>query len=78
MLAVRDTGAGIPAEDLPHIFERFYRADVSRSRGTGGFGIGLSIARAIVRAHGGNIRAQSALGKGSVFTVTLPKKMANR
>jgi two-component system phosphate regulon sensor histidine kinase PhoR len=71
-LAVADTGAGIPAEDLPHIFERFYRADPSRARDTGGFGIGLSIVREIVRAHGGKVEADSAPGRGSEFRVLLP------
>jgi two-component system sensor histidine kinase BaeS len=71
-LAVADTGAGIPAEDLPHIFERFYRADPSRARDTGGFGIGLSIVREIVRAHGGQVEADSAPGRGSEFRIILP------
>ncbi len=72
VLTVRDTGVGIPPEDLPYIFERFYRADTSRSRETGGSGIGLTIASAITAAHGGSIRAESKLGSGSVFTVRLP------
>jgi signal transduction histidine kinase len=71
-LAVADTGAGIPAENLPHIFERFYRADPSRARDTGGFGIGLSIVREIVRAHGGKVEAESSPGRGSEFRVFLP------
>jgi signal transduction histidine kinase len=62
---------GIPAEDLPHIFERFYRSDKSRSRDSGGAGIGLSIAAAIVRAHGGTIIAESGAAGGSVFRVRL-------
>lgn len=73
-VSVGDTGSGIPKEDMPHIFERFYRADRSRSRDTGGFGIGLAIAKSIVEAHGGTITAESEEGKGSVFTVSLPKQ----
>ena len=69
-LAVSDTGAGISAGDLPRIFERFYRGD--RSRSEPGTGLGLSLARAIARAHGGDITVESRLGEGSVFTVTLP------
>jgi signal transduction histidine kinase len=68
-IRVSDTGCGIGPEDLPHIFERFYRADPSRSRSTGGSGIGLAITKAIVDAHGGAITAESGPGKGSVFTV---------
>lgn len=71
-IRVSDTGTGISPEDLPHIFERLYRAERSRSRSTGGSGIGLSIARAIVKAHGGEITAESVPGKGSVFTISLP------
>jgi len=71
-IRVADTGIGISAEDLPRVFERFYRADNSRSRDTGGAGIGLSIARAIVEAHGGTIRASSEPGRGSEFVITLP------
>jgi len=71
-VAVTDTGEGIPAEDLPHIFERFYRVDKSRARATGGSGLGLTIAKRLVEAHGGQIKAQSELGKGSRFTFTIP------
>lgn len=71
-IAVADTGVGIAPEDLPHVFERFYRADSSRSRETGGSGLGLTIARRIVEAHGGTIRVASAVGRGSRFTFTLP------
>lgn len=71
-LTIRDTGEGISPEDLPHIFERFYRADPSRSRQTGGSGIGLAIALAIARAHGGTITATSQPGEGSSFTLSLP------
>jgi signal transduction histidine kinase len=69
---VSDTGEGIPAEDLPNIFERFYRVDRSRARATGGSGLGLTIARRLVEAHGGKITVQSELGKGSRFSFTLP------
>jgi signal transduction histidine kinase len=67
-----DHGAGIPAADLPHIFERFYRGDPSRTRTTGGFGLGLAIAKALVEAYGGTITADSAPGKGTRMTVELP------
>jgi len=69
---VEDTGSGIPSEHLPHIFERFYRADPSRSRATGGSGIGLAIAKKLVEAHGGRIWVESRLGKGSSFRFSLP------
>ncbi|ABZ84108.1 signal transduction histidine kinase, putative [Heliomicrobium modesticaldum Ice1] len=69
---VQDTGIGISAEDQQHIFERFYRADKGRSRQAGGVGLGLSIARWIVEAHGGTIRVESAPGKGSSFIVIVP------
>ena len=71
-IGVADTGEGIPAEDLPNIFERFYRVDKSRARATGGSGLGLTIAKRLVEAHGGRIEAQSKLGKGSRFSFTLP------
>ncbi len=72
-LSVSDTGVGIPAEHLPRVFERFYRVDPARSRATGGSGIGLTIAKAIVEAHGGTIRAESeGPGRGARFVVTLP------
>lgn len=72
-IVIRDTGIGIPAEHLPHIFARFYRVDKSRSRARGGSGIGLTIAKHLVEAHGGRIWAESAgTGQGSVFTFTLP------
>jgi len=72
-IRVSDTGIGIAEEDLKNIFERFYRSDKSRSRATGGSGIGLTIARAIVEAHHGSIEVNSEPGKGSEFVVTLPK-----
>ncbi|MGA9350802.1 MAG: ATP-binding protein [Anaerolineae bacterium] len=75
-IGVADTGAGIPPEDLPYVFERFYRVDRSRVRATGGAGLGLTIAKRLVEAHGGTIRVESELGKGSRFTFTLPKKAA--
>jgi signal transduction histidine kinase len=72
--SVTDTGVGIAPEHLPHLFERFYRVDRSRSRALGGSGIGLTIARALVEAMGGQIAAHSAgPGRGSTFTVTLPR-----
>jgi two-component system OmpR family sensor kinase len=69
---VIDDGAGIPAEDVPHLFERFYRADVSRSRASGGSGLGLSIVKSLVEAHGGTINVESELGEGTTFHVSLP------
>jgi len=71
-VCVSDTGEGIPVEDLPNIFERFYRVDRSRARATGGSGLGLTIAKRLVEAHGGQITVQSELGKGSSFSFTLP------
>jgi len=71
-VTVSDTGEGIPAEDLPHIFERFYRVDKSRARATGGSGLGLTIAKRLVEAHGGTIVVKSTLGEGSRFSFTLP------
>lgn len=70
---IRDNGIGIPEEELPYIFERFYRADKSRNRDTGGSGIGLAIVRSIVEAHGGTVEADSRLNQGSNFMITLPK-----
>jgi signal transduction histidine kinase len=71
-ISVKDTGEGIPAKDLPNVFERFYRVDKSRTRATGGAGLGLSIAKSLVEAHGGKIEVQSEEGKGSRFSFTLP------
>ncbi len=72
LFEVRDSGAGIQPKDLPHIFERFYRADQSRSTDSGGIGLGLSIARKIVELHGGRIEVESVPGAGSLFRVVLP------
>jgi signal transduction histidine kinase len=73
-IVVADQGKGIPEEHLEHIFDRFYRVDKARSRETGGYGLGLSIARNIAALHEGEIRVESAEGKGSTFTVLLPLK----
>ena len=72
VLRVRDTGEGIPYRDLPHIFERFYVVDRSRTRGSSGAGLGLAIVKGIVDAHGGSIAAESMLGRGTAFTIRLP------
>jgi two-component system OmpR family sensor kinase len=71
-IAVRDEGEGIAAEHLPHLFERFYRADGARGRASGGTGLGLAIARAICRAHGGEIEVRSSPGQGATFIATFP------
>jgi heavy metal sensor kinase len=73
VVSIKDTGIGITAKDLPHIFERFYRCDQSRSQT--GVGLGLSLARAIARAHGGEITATSIPNQGSTFTISLPKSL---
>ncbi|GIF70334.1 two-component sensor histidine kinase [Asanoa ishikariensis] len=72
VIAVADTGTGISAEDLPRVFERFWRAEKSRSRRSGGSGLGLAIVRKLVEAHGGTVTATSVVGQGSTFTVRLP------
>jgi signal transduction histidine kinase len=69
---LRDSGIGIPAVDVPRIFERFYRVAADRSRQTGGVGLGLAIAHWIATSHGGTIAVQSQPGAGSVFRVILP------
>jgi two-component system OmpR family sensor kinase len=71
-LRVADQGDGIPASALPHVFERFFRADRSRSRASGGAGLGLSICKAIAERANGTIHIQSAVGTGTEVTVTLP------
>ena len=71
-LAVKDTGAGIPQEHLPRLFERFYRVDKARSRKLGGTGLGLAIVKHIVQAHGGAIEVESVHGEGSTFTIKIP------
>jgi signal transduction histidine kinase len=73
VISIADTGIGIPKDEVPHIFERFYRSDKSRNRLTGGAGIGLTITWAIVAAHGGSIEVESESGRSSVFKVLLPK-----
>jgi signal transduction histidine kinase len=72
VVEVRDTGIGISAEDLPHVFDRFWRSDRSRSRATGGSGIGLAVVRELVRAHQGRVELTSELGRGTVARVVLP------
>ena len=74
-VTVVDSGIGIPDEDLPHIFERFYRVDKARNRADGGCGLGLSLVRTLAEAHGGRIEVVSEVGKGSVFTVYLPLQL---
>ena len=74
VLEIADTGVGIPADDLAHVFDRFYRVDKARSRDTGGTGLGLSIVQQIVRLHAGSVNVQSEQGKGTTFTVQLPVK----
>ncbi|MBR5302093.1 MAG: HAMP domain-containing protein [Clostridia bacterium] len=74
VLEISDTGVGIPAEDVEHVFDRFYRVDKARSRETGGTGLGLSIVQQIVRLHAGSVTVQSEQGKGTTFIVQLPVK----
>jgi heavy metal sensor kinase len=75
-VAIIDSGPGIPPEDLPHIFERFYRVDKARNRADGGCGLGLSLVKTFVEAFGGRIEVVSEAGKGSIFTVLLPRVVA--
>lgn len=72
VMEVEDTGPGIAPEQLPHLFERFYRGDTARDRESSGSGLGLAIVKEIAEAHGGTVRAASTLGKGSIFTLSLP------
>jgi signal transduction histidine kinase len=76
LLVVADTGVGIPVQHLPHLFERFYRVDVARSRDAGGSGLGLAICKSIIDAHGGTITVESTPDQGSTFTVRLPEAKA--
>ena len=76
-LEVRDNGLGISAEDLPRVFDRFYRADLSRSRATGGSGLGLAIVKSLVHQLGGEVNLQSQLGQGTVAQVRLPRGPAS-
>ena len=78
LIQVRDTGAGIPAEQLPHVFEKFYQADNQRSASAKGTGLGLAIAKEIVEAHNGQIRCESSVGRGTLFTLLLPISAQNR
>lgn len=73
-ITITDNGVGIPEEDIPHLFERFYRVEKARSSDKGGTGLGLAIAKEFAAAHGGDIRVSSIVGKGTTFTVTLPKQ----
>ena len=77
-IKVSDTGSGIAPVDLPYVFDRFYRGDQSRSRATGGAGLGLAIAKGIVEAHGGTIGVQSQAGRGTTFEIWLPREIAAR
>jgi heavy metal sensor kinase len=72
VIAIRDTGIGIPEEHIPHIFERFYRVDKARSRAEGGAGLGLAICKHIAEVHNGKIEVESQVGKGSTFSISLP------
>jgi two-component system phosphate regulon sensor histidine kinase PhoR len=71
---VADTGIGIAAEHIPRLTERFYRVDAARSRQLGGTGLGLAIVKSLVEAHGGRVAVDSAVGRGSTFTVTFPRR----
>jgi len=71
---IADTGCGIPQEELPRIFERFYKVDKARDRSLGGNGLGLSIVKKILDLHGWSINVESELGKSAIFTITFPEK----
>ncbi|MDQ0213735.1 two-component system sensor histidine kinase ResE [Oikeobacillus pervagus] len=75
-VSVEDSGAGIPEEDLPFVFERFYKADKARTRGRSGTGLGLAIAKNIIEAHNGSIKVQSKLGQGTTFSFDLPEELS--
>lgn len=76
ILSVKDTGVGIADKDVPHIWDRFYKADASRNRDKSGTGLGLAIVKEIVEAHGGSAEVNSELGKGTTFTLIIPRKEA--
>ena len=78
VITVRDTGAGIPEQQLPHVFEKFYQADNQRAASTKGTGLGLAIAKEIVEAHGGRIHCESIVGAGTTFTLSLPVTVRER
>ena len=72
-ITIADTGIGIPSEDLPRVFERFYRVDKARSREVGGTGLGLSIVKHVIEQMGGAVTVDSRVGEGSRFTLTVPR-----
>ncbi len=74
LIEVIDNGIGIPEEDIPYIFERFYRSDISRAKNTGGSGIGLTITKRLVESHDGKISVKSKLNEGTKFIIELPLK----
>jgi signal transduction histidine kinase len=76
LIRIADDGSGIPQTDLARVFERFYRADRSRSRDAGGSGLGLAIVKHLALAHGGSVAVESQQGRGSTFTITLPPAAA--
>ena len=78
VIEVEDAGPGLDADDAERVFERFYRTDASRSRTSGGVGLGLSIVAAVARAHGGAVTATSEPGQGATFRITLPLENGNQ